>query len=347
MRAAWLVLPLVVVGCAGMEENVRTERGPLLRSFERPRVVEGGVSGKVSVEPSGAKLTLELEGYDTCRTEKVEEYAETRFTSTAAWAGAGLKRGVSFTGAAAILLGVSYALSGEPGEPIEDRRRRQPRAPPRILARNWSIALFCIGIPTLGAGLFQFLRTGEEVETVKVEQVASQHDETCNVRRIDGPVFVRAWRAGRRARCPPAGRGERRGRSGVNADIDAFLFYEREVVLDDASVSLLHAFNGCGRLEREAVAEPAALSTGVLLKRLEAARACRQVRGDAVAAEQARLEAELLKPRGWRAGHLPAGREAAAGLRRGGGGLPAALHPERRRGERRREGHRAAQRSER
>ncbi|MBK7862050.1 MAG: hypothetical protein IPJ65_26205 [Archangiaceae bacterium] len=132
---------------------------------------------------------------------------------------------------------------------------------------------------------------------MKVEQVASQHDETCNVRRIDGPVFVRGVAGGAAGPLPTSGGAVSVESKQVNADIDAFLFYEREVVLDDASVSLLHAFNGCGRLEREAVAEPAALSTGVLLKRLEAARACRQVRGDAVAAEQARLEAELLKRR--------------------------------------------------
>ncbi|MBK7862051.1 MAG: hypothetical protein IPJ65_26210 [Archangiaceae bacterium] len=154
MRAAWLVLPLMVVGCAGMEENVRTERGPLLKTFERPRVVEGGVSGKVSVEPSGAKLTLELEGYDTCRTEKVEEYAEDKIHEhRGSGAGAGLSAGVGFTGAAAILLGVSYALSGEPNRSKIDGGGNYG-APPRILARNWSIALFCIGIPTLGRASF-------------------------------------------------------------------------------------------------------------------------------------------------------------------------------------------------
>jgi hypothetical protein len=293
MRAAWVCV--LLCGCITMEDTVRTERGPLLRTFERPLIVEGGVSGRLSVE--WPKLSIALEGYDTCRTEKVEEYAEDKIREhRGTGAGASLSAGVAFTVAGGIGLGVSYALSNAPNmERIDTAGNYGPSA--RVTARGWSIAGLAIGVPALVVGIVQWLRTGEDVETVKVEQVASQRDETCNVRQIDGPIYLRVEDGTAQGPAATKDSVATFEAKQLTADVDSFAFYEREVALDDASRSLLLAFNGCARLEREAVASPEALSTGALLKRLEAARACRQVRGDAVAQEQARLDAELSRRR--------------------------------------------------
>src|SRR5262249_33599510 len=78
----------------------------------------------------------------------------------------------------------------------------------------------------------------------------------------------------------------------LSGDVESFVFYERAVALDEASQRLLEAFDGCAQLERERVAEVGALSSGALVRRIEAARACRPLRGGEVSSEQSRLEAE-------------------------------------------------------
>lgn len=295
MRRALVIF--LCTACAGMEETVRTERGPLLRSFERPRIVEGGVTGKLTVDPATLKLQLELEGYDTCRTEKIEEYAEDKIHEhRGSGAGASVSAGVAFTAASAVLFIASAFLSHEPNRTKIDGGGNYG-APPFLVARGWGIGLLCVGVPALVVGVIQSLRTGEDIETVKVEQVASQRDETCHVRQIDGPVYARAENGKAVGPLPAEGGAVSLEAKQLPGDVEAFVFYEREVTLDDASRSLLIAFNGCLKLEREALAEPSALSSRGVLERLEAARACRQLRGDAVSAEQARLEADLARRR--------------------------------------------------
>src|SRR5262249_18708648 len=83
----------------------------------------------------------------------------------------------------------------------------------------------------------------------------------------------------------------------LKAPIDGFVFYEREVPLDETSQRLLDTFNSCVTVEREGAAEPEALSTAALLKGVEALRECRTLRGDAVAPEQAKLDAEVARRR--------------------------------------------------
>jgi hypothetical protein len=285
------LIAALLTGCATADESVRTERGPLLRTFERPSIVEGGVHGKLTADwPS---MKLELQGYDTCRTEKIEEYAEDKIHERkGAGAGASISAGVVFTAASAIVFGVSYVLSNDPNMQRIDGAGNYG-APPRTTARAWSIGLLCVGVPALVVGLVQGLRTGEEIETVKVEEVSNQRDEQCHQRAVDGPVWLRASNG-----TPVGPLTSTHGAVTIDAaslktDVDAFYFYEREVGLDDASESLLAAFNGCTRLERESAAALDALSMGALVKRLEAARACRQIRGEAVAPEVQRLEGEL------------------------------------------------------
>ncbi len=292
---AALMLALVsLCGCATMEDTTRVERGPKLREFERPRIVEGGVTATITVDPATpSKLTLALSGYDTCRTERVEEFAEEHIRERrGAGAGASISAGVLFTVASAAAFGASYVLSQEPDRSHLDGAGRYGPSE-AVQARGWSVGLLCLGVPALAVGFVQWLRTGESTEVVKVEQVAGQRDEVCNVRPIDGPVHLRMEDGSVLGPLPTAGGLVAVEAKPLKAPLDGFVFYERDVALDDGSRSLLIAFNGCAKLVRESVADATALTTGALLKRVEAARACRQVRGDAVQAELGRLEDEL------------------------------------------------------
>jgi hypothetical protein len=278
-----------------MEDTVRTERGPLLRTFDRPRVVEGGVRGQLSAE--WPKLTLTLEGFDTCRTERIEEYAEEKIHEhRGTGAGASLSVGVVGTGAGALLLAFSPLFSNQPNTGSIDGAGHYG-APPRDIATGWGIGLMIVGAPALAVSVVQFLRTGEEVEATKVEQVANQSDEICHVRKVDGPILLSSERGEREGPFPTEGSALVLDASKVKAPIDAFVFYERDVPLDDGSVRLLGAFNGCVVLEQQNAAVPEAMSTGALMKRVEAARECKSLRGDAVAAELGKLEAEVARRR--------------------------------------------------
>jgi hypothetical protein len=278
-----------------MEDTVRTERGPLLRTFDRPRVVEGGVRGQLSAE--WPKLTLTLEGFDTCRNEHIEEYAEEKIHEhRGAGAGASLSVGVVGVGAGALLLAFSPLFSNQPNTGSIDGAGHYG-APPRDIAIGWGVGLMIVGVPALGVAIVQFLRTGEDVETTKVEQIANQNDEVCHVRKVDGPVLLANERGEREGPFPAAGGTLVLEASKLKAPIDAFVFYERDVPLDDGSVRLLGAFNGCLALEQQNASAPEAMSTGALMKRVEAARECKSLRGDAIAAELGKLEAEVTRRR--------------------------------------------------
>jgi hypothetical protein len=278
-----------------MEETVRTERGPLLRTFERPRVVEGGVRGTVAV--TWPTLTLTLEGFDTCRTERVEEYAEEKIHEhRGSGAGAALSTGIVGVGGGAILLAFTPLFSANPNTNSIDAAGHYG-APPRDIATGWGVALMCIGAPALAVAIVQFIRTGEETETSKVEQLAGQHDEVCHARPVDGPVVIANERGEREPPLAASGGALTVDAARLKGPIDSFVFYEREVPLDETSQRLLGAFNSCLTVEHQGAAEPEALSTAALLKRVEALRECHTLRGDAVAPEQAKLEAEVARRR--------------------------------------------------
>ena len=47
MKRLGVLVLTSLAACAPIEQSVRTERGPLLRSFTRPMVIEGGLRGQV------------------------------------------------------------------------------------------------------------------------------------------------------------------------------------------------------------------------------------------------------------------------------------------------------------
>ncbi len=306
MRAlAWVLV--LATGCTGLESTTRVERGPLLRTFERKQVIEGGVRAEVTA--SWPKLYVALRGHDLCRAQTVEEYAEehtTERTSTAA--GPALSTGIAATLAGLVMLGVSPLLSNDPNRDVIDGGGRYGPSL-RTQVRGYSIVAFVVGVPALVVGGIAYLRQGVDTEVKKVEQVATQKEVVCNERDVDGPVTLMSDQR-------PTAEGKRVAGSTVEFDesqfvtlgTDRVVFYGREVELDESSRKVLDAFSACRQLAKEQVAAPNALGTGALMNRLERVRACRLVRPDAMIEEGKALEAEVGRRReGGDPGALPVG----------------------------------------
>lgn len=281
-----LVLLLLATSCTRIEHTVRTERGPLLRSFTREQVLQGTLRGDARV--SWPKLELMVTEEDVCRTLSLDEYAEERITERSApAAGAALSTGIAGTLGAAVLLGISFALSNSPDMTTIDTTGRYGPAP-RTVMQGASVVTVAVGLPALIVGAIGWLRTGEDVEQRKAEQETGQRDVACHGRPVTGVLRLMGAR----------GELGTIGLSGGVATIEASVFEslrlgDREVVLDEASALTVGAFGACVTLEAEGALAPESLSDSALLARVERSRACRQVRPEVAVAPLQALEAEL------------------------------------------------------
>lgn len=298
---------LLLTGCIGVDSTTRVERGPLLRTFDRQQIIEGSVRAEVTAQ--WPKLRVSLRGHDLCRSQVVEEYAEEHTTErTSSAAGPALSTGIVGTLGGLVALAVSPVLSGEPNRAyIDGGGRYGPSV--RTQVRTWSVVGFVIGVPALVVGGIAYLRQGEETEVKKVEQVATQREVVCNERDVDGPVILMNDQR-------VTAEGKMVAGSVVEFDESAFAttganrvtFFGREAELDPASVKVLDGFSACRQVAKEQVASVPTLTTGALMNRLERVRACRGVRGDAMAEEGKALEAEVARRReGGDPGALPVG----------------------------------------
>jgi hypothetical protein len=292
-RGAVAVL-LALLGCAPLDHNTRTERGPLLRTFDRDSATPGGVRGEV--DATWPTLKLRLTGYDTCRVEKIEEYAEETITEhTATSAGPTLSMGISATLAGGVLLALSPVFSGEPNRTSLDASGRYG-APPRSYVYGVSIGLFAVGVPALTVGLVQTLRTGIDTQVKKVEQVASQREATCHERLVDGPVQLVNERGGLSPARPSQGGVVAFDERELPQGFTAVRFADREVELDSFALQQVQGFSACVALAREK-APPLEAPTGTLVARREKLALCRALRGGAVDDEAKALDGELQKRR--------------------------------------------------
>ncbi len=294
MRRLLLPALAALAGCVPVESQTRTERGPLLRAYDRQQVVEGGVRGEVEV--AWPRATISIEGFDTCRTLHLEEYAEERTTEKSSpAAGPSLSIGVVGTAVGAGLLAFSPLFSNQPNKGVIDGSGHYG-APPRAYATGWGIGTIVVGIPALVVGLVGYLHSGEETETKKVEQVSSQDDRECNARPMVGPLHL-VGEGGAVAEVKIAeGKGGLDASQLKSAAFDRLVFYGRPVELDEASRRALDAVSACVQLDTQPVASVQALGTTDLFKRVERTRACRNVRPE-VGASAKLLEDELARRR--------------------------------------------------
>lgn len=269
---------LALAGCATVESTTRVERGPLLRKFERPVLLEGGIAADVRVE--WPRLALTVVATDVCRAESVEEYAEEKITERSSNAsGPALSTGIANTLASAVLFGISYAVSAQPNVNIIDAAGNYG-ASTRQIMQGVSLVTLGVGVPSLIVGLVTRFRTGEEVVVQKAEQVVSQKDARCNERPASGPMSL------------VSAKGETFPLTAVDGAVDvdgtrltlvpeALRFADRELELTEASQAQFSAWSACVALHQDP--RPLeALSESGLLTRAERLRECRRARGDAL-----------------------------------------------------------------
>ena len=294
MRTLALLLLASLAGCTAVESNTRTERGPLLRTFERPVLLEGGVTSDVRVDWPLLKLTVV--GYDVCRAQQVEEYAEDKITErTSSAAGPSLSTGIANTLASGILLAVSFAVSSAANTNIIDAGGHYGPSTKQYL-QGASLVTLGIGVPALVVGLIARFRSGEEVETHRVEQVASQKDARCNERPVTGPMALVSAQG---VALPLEAVDGALDVDGTKLSLvpDSMRFAEREVELTEEAQALFAAWSACVSLEQETSKTLDTLSETGLLSRAERLRECRKVRGDALQDTVKAADAELARRR--------------------------------------------------
>lgn len=285
----FLLIPWVV-GCTAIETQTRVERGPLLRSFERPVLLEGGVTSDVRVEWPMLKLTVI--GYDVCRAQRVEEYADEKITerTSSAW-GPSVSTGIAFTLSSAILLAVSFAVTTNADQNLIDASGRFGPSTRQYL-QGASLVTLGIGLPALAVGLIARARTGEEVEAQRAEQVVSQKDVRCNERPATGPMSLLSAQGVAVPMQVIDGALDVDG-SQLTSIPESMRFADRQVELAEEAQVMFGAWAACVALEREASKPIDVLSETGLLARAERLRECRPVRGEALQGAIAAVDAEL------------------------------------------------------
>lgn len=294
MSRAGAVLLAGLTACAPIERTVRTERGPLLRSFTRQQVVEGGLRGQVQV--AWPRLEVQVAEHDVCRELAIDEYAEERITERSApAAGPAFSTGIATTLAAGVLLGVSFLLSAAPDTTVIDTAGRFGPAP-RTVMQGWSLLALGLGLPALAVGGIAMLRTGEDIEQRRVEQETGQKDAECNARAASGAVRLVGPRGEVGSVTLTAGAASVEA-TAVKGPFDELMLGERDVQLDESGLLTVAAFSACLALEAEGARAPESLGEGALLARIERLRACRQVRPTGLDEQLAAADAEASRRR--------------------------------------------------
>lgn len=288
-RALSLLLVFALAGCANIESNTRTERGPLLRTFDRPVLLPGSISADVRVAWPQLKLTVI--GNDVCRAETVEEYAEDVITEkTSSAVGPSLSMGITGVLASAVLLGVSFLVSDAPNANVIDRAGHYG-ASTRQYVQGFSIGSVAVGVPSLLVGLFTKLGTGEATQTRRAEQVVSQKDARCNERPATGPMTLVSPQGASVALQAVDGALDVDGTT-MTLVPEELRFADRPVELADDARAKFEAWNACVAVHLDAKPVAALSETG-LLARADRLRTCRLVRGESISAAISEVDAEL------------------------------------------------------
>ena len=294
MKRLIVLLAWPLAACTAIDSTTRTERGPLLRSFERPVLLPGGVTSDVRVDWPLLKLTVV--GYDVCRAEQVEEYAEEKITErTSTASGPSLSTGIANTLASGVLLAVSFVVASSANTNIIDAGGFYGPSTKQYL-QGASLVTLGIGVPALIVGLIARARTGEDVQAQRAEQVVSQRDVRCNERPVTGPLTMLSAQG---AVLPTQVADGALDLDGTKLTLvpETMKFADREIELTDDARALFAAWGACVTLEREAGKTLESLSETGLLARAERLRECRTVRGTALDEAVKAADAELVRRR--------------------------------------------------
>lgn len=287
-RGALLGVLLFGVGCLPVHENVRVERGALLRSETRSTVLPGGARARA--EAAWPQLRLQVQSFDRCRSEIVETYEETKTTEySSPAAGPAFWVGTTALLGGAALFGASYLLSDEPSR--DDLGGIGPSD--RQVSRGIGLGALIVGAPAATLGIAAMARVGERVEAQTADQVASQRDEPCGGRPVAGALELRAVDGRVVARVAAVNGAATLTATEVSGTVEQLLLEGQPVEIDEASFSALDAFGACQERESWPSVELASLGTEVLLSRAQVLHRCRRIRGAPVADEFSAIDREL------------------------------------------------------
>ncbi|MBX5484569.1 MAG: hypothetical protein IRZ16_22325 [Myxococcaceae bacterium] len=308
MRARCAVLTAICCtsfGCVRVNHEVRVEKGPVLRAYEREVLAgESGVSAAVAV--AWPKVTLSFARFDRCRQERVEEVVEETITeSFAPSAGPAFTLGMLGVASGGALLGFRGSFSDQPNTRVIDETGHYgPSA--RTIATGWSVVLLSVGVPALVTGVVGLAQSGEHVDRRKVEQLASAMEHPCHEAPVDGEVEL--------VRIKGEGPGSLRvATSGGKVTFTADQLSELRlasvrmngalVLFPEEEAAKFEAFLSCS--EAIPVPSPAGLSEmgeEALVARYNSARACGSVAGEVGEQAAAALGAEIQRRRAGRPG---------------------------------------------
>ncbi len=282
----WTWLLLACLGCTAIDTNTRVERGPLLRTFERPAVLEGGVTAEVRADWPYLQLTVA--GYDVCRLETVEEHAEEVVTERTARAfGPSLSTGVVGTLAGAGLLIASFFISDAPDTRLIDAAGHYGASTRQYVQLAGGISAG-VGLPALVVGLVTMARAKDELRAEKVQEVVGLKDARCNERPLTGSLALVTDEGGHVELPVNDGALDVDGAQMPVVPV-ALRFDGHTVELQEADQARFTAWTSCVALRFQQDA-PLAL-------RAELLHACEALRGEAVREELAQVEQALMARR--------------------------------------------------
>ncbi|HYH97875.1 hypothetical protein [Hyalangium sp.] len=256
----WMACGLVLaVGCAPMQTERRTERGPLLRTYAK-EVTLGERTLAADVEAKWPKLQFHFVSSELCRSEQHEEFVENIITERyEPSAGPAISAGAANTAVGAGLLLARPLFSTAPDRDVIDREGRYGASTQRV-ATVWGVVLVSLGVPALITGIIQTVRAGEETETRKADAVVSLREEPCRPQPASGTVEF-AGGAG----TPPEPRPLANGTLELTTDelrgmsFTGVLIGGEPAVISEEDQELLALFRLCSRMLAEPM-EPTALA---------------------------------------------------------------------------------------
>ncbi|WP_240359054.1 hypothetical protein [Pyxidicoccus trucidator] len=284
MKRLGVAVLVLAVGCAPLDVERRTERGPVVRTYTQEKTL-GERLPFADIRVQWPQLSVSFTTADICRTEHHEEYAEevisTRYSQGAAAA-------VSFGGiltavGGGLLLGRSL-FSDSPDRSAIDREGHYG-ASSREVATGWGAALTILGVPALVTGLVMLSRSGEDRETRKADEMVALREVPCQAKPSDGVVEL-AGGSGP----PPQPRLTSNGTLVLTADevrdlsFTGLLLDGTPVILKEDEQARLETFRTCATLlaapvDPEALAREAKSHPERLRMKRDLARACTTLPG--------------------------------------------------------------------
>ncbi|MFP2927602.1 hypothetical protein ACLESO_20890 [Pyxidicoccus sp. 3LG] len=284
MKRAGAAVLVLAVGCAPLDVERRTERGPVVRTYTQEKML-GERLPFADIQARWPQLTVSFTTADVCRTEQHAEYNEDIISShSSPGAAAATSSGAVLTAVGGGLLLGQSLFSDTPDRSSIDSEGRYG-ASNRDVAQVWGTGLLILGVPALVAGIIQLSQARETRETRKADEVLAMREVPCQSQPADGVVEL-----GGGSGPPPAPRKTSNGTLVLTADevrdlsFTGLVLDGTPVLLDDEDRERLETFRTCATLlsmpvNPEALAREAKTHPERLRMRRELTRSCNTLPG--------------------------------------------------------------------